>query len=87
MSVGCPSCGAISGYGPDEDGYDYCLKCGGPTYCEKCGLPVTEDALDGPDGYSCEGCGAMLHHGCFPDRGSDTILCARCIEDAPGEAA
>lgn len=78
-SHGCPSCGSTSGYGPDEDGAPTCLICDGPTYCGGCGEPIITNALDGPDGYSCEDCGEMFHGECFPRaKECDEVICKDC---------
>lgn len=83
MSRSCPSCGATSGYGPDEDGHQYCLTCDGPLYCGQCDKVVRQDFDSGADGFSCQGCGVVFHYECFPKSGdTDAILCSKCAAES-----
>ena len=80
MTKECPTCGATSSYGTDEDGYPSCLRCGGPTYCERCSEPVTKWPLEGAEGFACEVCGLTYHAHCFPKGKSDMVVCEPCVE-------
>jgi hypothetical protein len=82
-ALSCPSCGARSGVGPDEDGHLSCLQCGGPTYCPGCGKPVVTSWND-DDGFACMVCGDVYHAACFPTTtGGSDIVCRDCLNKEP----
>lgn len=56
--LNCPSCGAGSGFGSDEDGYPDCHICGGPHRCPEC------NDWAGDDDLLCLDCGESLHDEC-----------------------
>jgi len=84
----CPSCGAVGGYGPDEDGYPDCMICGGPNFCPACHDPIRNTWELGDEGFACLVCGEHYHAECLPViTGGSDIMCRACQQKGPQDAA